>query len=102
MNPSLTFENISYLDRFLQQCPKHEKDKACDPQNIDKFVEYHLNRGDNLSIILSKTHMYGTCYHKLRKYCPATLIHCDSDQNFGVKWSLRGNARMKLVSNKVS
>jgi len=93
--PEVLPKTSNHSSRFLQQCPKHEKDKACDPQNIDKFVEYHLNRGDNLSIILSKTHMYGTCYHKSRKYCPATLIHCDSDQNFGRKWSLRGNCKKR-------
>ena len=30
------------------------KSLPCNPKNIDKFVEYHLDRGDNITDIMSK------------------------------------------------
>ena len=32
------------------------KSSPCNPKNIDKFVQYHINKGDNITDILSKVH----------------------------------------------
>ena len=42
-------ELIKYKNNILKR-----KIDACDPQDIDKFVEYHTARGENLTEILSK------------------------------------------------
>ena len=47
VNTSATF---SELLRFIFQ----RLTEACDPKDIDKFVEHHTSRGDNISRILSK------------------------------------------------
>ena len=45
--------NISFNYNYENYILKRKTD-ACDPQDIDKFVEYHIVRGGNLTGILSK------------------------------------------------
>jgi len=40
--------------RYVELCPGQRKSLPCNPKNIDKFFEYHLDRGDNITDILSK------------------------------------------------
>jgi len=82
-------------ERYLQLCPNQRKSLACNPKNIDQFIKYHLDRGDNITHILSKTYIHGTCYYKSKKYCPTVLESCNSQTNVGYKWSLKGVCQEK-------
>lgn len=57
-----------------------------------------MDRGDNITYILSKTYIQGSCYYKSKKYCPTQLHSCNSQINVGYKWSLKGVCQEKYKS----
>jgi len=81
--------------RYVELCPGQRKSSPCNPKNIDKFVDYHINKGDNITDILSKTYIHGTCFYNSKKYCPIKLEKCQSEQNHGHRWTLKGKCEDK-------